>query len=90
MRKIQTQNGNPMATINNRNQSCDRIQLSHWLFEQMSILKLTSLWARLLSDCRRQRVVNLLFSTGILCRPSETSRVDATVLQYLYTILFTD
>ena len=39
MRKIQTQNDNPMTSINNRNKSCDRIQLSYWLFEQMFILK---------------------------------------------------
>ena len=39
MRKIQTQNDNPVKWINNRNQSCDIIRLSHWLFGQMSIFK---------------------------------------------------
>jgi len=57
-----------------------------YIFEENPVI---SLWVRLLSDCR-QRVLKLSFSTEILCRQSETSRIDATVLQYPYTISFTD
>jgi len=71
------------------NSNTNRLLKMVWIIESTNYRESNPIWARLLTDCW-QRVVKLSFSTEILCRQSETSRVDATVLRYPYTISLTD